>query len=134
MRTAQCSCGSLKVEAQAEPQRVAACHCLECQRRTGAPFGVSAFFKASDVAISGPSTTYVRTGDSGKKLDAHFCPTCGTTVYWLPEFLPGVIGVALGAFADPDFPAPTLSVFERSRHPWVGLEGEIVHLARGRAG
>ncbi len=131
-RTAQCCCGALTIETRTEPERTVICHCVECQRRTGSAFGVSAFFKAEDVDISGPSTAYVRIGTSGKRLEAHFCPTCGSTVYWLPEFLPGVIGVGLGAFADPSFPAPAISAWERSRHPWVKLGHDILHLPQGR--
>jgi hypothetical protein len=43
-RIALCCCGSLRAEATSEPALVAACHCIECQRRTGSPFGVSAYF------------------------------------------------------------------------------------------
>jgi hypothetical protein len=43
-RIARCCCGSLRVETTGEPVIVAACHCQECQRRTGAPFGVSGYF------------------------------------------------------------------------------------------
>ena len=32
--------------------------------------------------------------------------------------------ITLGSFADPTFPAPTVSVYEKRRHPWVKvLEG-----------
>jgi hypothetical protein len=35
--------------------------------------------------------------------------------------LPGYITIAIGNFADPNFPAPTIAVWEQSRHPWVSL-------------
>jgi hypothetical protein len=34
---------------------------------------------------------------------------------------PGYVAVAIGNFADPNFPAPTIAVWEESRHPWVSL-------------
>jgi len=34
-RIAHCSCGSLRAEATGDPALVRACHCMECQRRTG---------------------------------------------------------------------------------------------------
>src|SRR3546814_2698469 len=37
--------------------------------------------------------------------------------------LPGYIGVAVGAIADPGCPAPVRSVFEQSRHAWVAIGG-----------
>jgi hypothetical protein len=38
-----------------------------------------------------------------------------------------MIGVAVGALADPDFPAPVISIFERSKHHWVHFDGEVEH-------
>jgi hypothetical protein len=31
------------------------------------------------------------------------------------------VGVAVGAFADPNFPAPRVSIYDSRRHPWVQL-------------
>ena len=62
-----------------------------------------------------------RTAESGNALTFHFCPTCGSTVFWESEGFPGYVAVAIGNFADPNFPAPTIAVWEESRHPWVSL-------------
>jgi hypothetical protein len=35
-RHAACNCGQLHLTIEGEPSRIAMCHCLECQRRTGA--------------------------------------------------------------------------------------------------
>jgi hypothetical protein len=43
------------------------------------------FFRRADVSADGPSTTYVRDGQEGRKLRFHFCPTCGTSVYWFAD-------------------------------------------------
>jgi hypothetical protein len=127
---AHCSCGSLQAEAVADPIFVVACHCIECQRRTGAPFGVSAFFGKADVRTNGLSTIYVRDGQEGK-LRFHFCPTCGTTVYWFADLLPDCIGIAVGAFADPSFAKPMRSIWERTRHPWVAFDHLLEHFPEG---
>ena len=121
-RKAACSCGSLSVTCTGEPALVALCHCLECQKRTGAPFGVAAFFAETAVAVDGVSSEYRRMGDSGHEIEFHFCPTCGSSVYWRPHFRPGLVAVALGAFADPAFPAPTKTVYTEHRHPWVAVD------------
>ncbi|MGJ4998070.1 GFA family protein [Bradyrhizobium sp. HKCCYLS3077] len=127
MTHAQCACGSLRLLLRAPSKMVVACHCLACQRRTGAPFGVNAFYAIETVEISGPSTEFVHVGESGRNVRMFFCPTCGSTVYWKPDALPSMIGVAVGALADPDFPAPAISVFERSKHHWVNVEGPVAH-------
>jgi hypothetical protein len=100
--------------------RIAICHCIDCQRRTGSVFGATARFPRAQVTkIEGRSTTFNRVADSGNGITFHFCPDCGTTVYWEPARFPDTIAVAVGTFADPDFPAPGHSVYERRRHPWV---------------
>nr|WP_255511653.1 GFA family protein [Mitsuaria sp. TWR114] len=73
-----------------------------------------------------------RGGDGGRPLDRirarrrrgnaarfHFCPDCGSTVFYEPEALPDFIAIPVGAFADPTFPAPTVSVYEDRMHAWV---------------
>ena len=103
------------------------CHCLACQQRTGSAFGVQARFPRTQISIEGNSTRFVRVADSGNSATFHFCPVCGTTVYWELGALPDMIGVAVGAFADPRFPAPGFSVYELRAHAWAlptGLEIE----------
>ncbi|HUN41330.1 MAG TPA: GFA family protein [Acetobacteraceae bacterium] len=129
-RIAQCCCGSLRAAVTGEPEFVAACHCMECQRRTGAPFGVSCYFPKSQVRTNGSSKIYLRGSDSGRKIELHFCPDCGSTVYWYAEFVPDLIGIAVGAFTDPCMPSPTVSVWETTRHPWVTFDHHLDHFER----
>lgn len=131
MRIAQCCCGSLKAEAEGEPAVVSLCNCFECQRRTGSPFGVGAYYQSEQVRVSGPNSVYERSVE-GRWLRFHFCPACGSTVYWHTANHPGRVGIAVGAFADPDFPAPQRSVFERSRHHWLQVPADIPGFLAGR--
>jgi hypothetical protein len=118
-RIAHCCCGSLRVEVTGDPAVVSACHCTQCQRRTGSAYGISTYFSKEEARIEGPSKVFRRGSDAGRKIEAHFCPDCGSTVFWYAEFRPDVIGVAFGAFADLSMPSPTLSVWETTRHPWA---------------
>ena len=118
-RLASCSCGQLTAEVIGEPVRVSICHCLACQRRTGSVFGQQARFRREDVSLSGASSEYVRVGDEGTRVEFHFCPNCGSTVYWKLAGLEGYLAIAVGAFADPNFPEPRVSVYESRKHGWV---------------
>lgn len=97
------------------------CHCLECQKRTGSSYGIAAFFDRSGVLIEGESTVFERPSDSGFPVVHHFCPRCGSTVFWYPLRKPNVIAVAVGAFADPHFPKPAQAVYPHHRHAWVTI-------------
>jgi hypothetical protein len=127
-RYAACSCGQLRVTCAGEPVRLSMCHCLECQKRTGSPFGVQARFRRDRVTIEGRATEFTRIADSGNGITFRFCPACGSTVYWTGTALPDVVAVAVGAFAEPNFPAPRISVYERRRHPWVSVPDEVEHV------
>lgn len=118
-RVAACGCGALTVECAGAPRLVSRCHCTACQRRTGAPFGIAAFYDEDTVRIYGASRRYRRGSDAGFDVVFHFCPDCGATVYWYPLRKPGQIAIATGAFADPDYPAPTQDAHEETRHGWV---------------
>ena len=118
-RHAACSCGQLQLTIEDEPARISMCHCLECQRRTGAVISNQARFPRERVTFAGKATAWVRKAESGNTLTFHFCPVCGSTVYWTIQTAPDLIAVAIGAFADPGFGPPRHSVYERSRHGWV---------------
>ena len=64
-RHAACSCGQLHLTIEGEPSRISMCHCLECQRRTGAVISNQARFSREQVTVAGNSTTWVRTAESG---------------------------------------------------------------------
>ena len=119
-RQAACHCGQLRVRLEGDPVLVSSCHCLACQRRSGALFGSTSFFKRAQVtAIEGEHRTWRRAGDSGRFLTFHFCPTCGSNVFWEAEAVPDMLSVAVGAFADPTFPAPSRTVWCESKHGWL---------------
>jgi hypothetical protein len=88
----------LTVEVAGDRVQVSVCNCLACRRRTGSVFGMQARRR-------------------------FFCPLCDASVYsWI-----GPERIAVGAFADPGFPAPRVPV--GGMHPWVGLPDGIEHIA-----
>lgn len=118
-RIATCSCGQLRAVCVGEPPRVSICHCLECQKRTGSVFATQARYASESVRVEGVSNQWRRRGDEGGEATFHFCSTCAATVFWRPDSAPDLIYVAIGAFADPSFPPPTVSVYEERKHPWA---------------
>lgn len=108
------------------------CHCTDCQKRSGSPFGVMAYFPDDAVSLIGEANEYERPTDSGGTYTTIFCPNCGSTMLGKASISPELAGVPVGAIADPKFPHATLSVYEQSKHEWVNLPNGIDHWARGR--
>jgi len=127
-RIAQCGCGRVQVRVGGEPRFVGACHCDFCQKQTGSAFRVSSFFADDQVLeIMGEPNVYNGLEIDGVGIDGsdeygtayHFCGTCGSTVYWITDLLPGFVGISVGCFVDPGFPSPTTELWTELRHHWV---------------
>ncbi|RPF70614.1 GFA family protein [Aurantiacibacter spongiae] len=130
---ARCQCGGLSATIADDARAMTVlCHCLDCQRLSGSAFGVMAYYPREAVVLRGPSREYTRTTDDGNGFASGFCPHCGSTVYAFPGKYPDMIGISLGALADPAFPRPARSVYERSRHDWVHLPADMPRHPMGR--
>ena len=125
-RTAECACGRVDVSVESEPFLVAICHCDFCQKRTGSVFQVGAYFAADEkLEVRGEIRTYNGleidgvANAAGDAVTYHFCPTCGSTIYWIREGQLPLLGIAIGNFVDSGFPAPTMEIHTEMRHAWV---------------
>jgi len=132
-RIAECHCGQLRAITSGEPDSVYVCHCKACQRRTGAVIHSGSRWLKSQVRIEGEHKTYGRIADSGFEIRFHFCPNCGSSVFWEGDRSPTTCGIAVGCFADPDFPAPTSSGWEESMHRWLGLPQDTARFPQARS-
>jgi hypothetical protein len=129
-RKASCNCGQLTAICTGpDPERRSLCHCKNCQMRTGSAYSIQTRYPRSQVKIAGKSKTWTfpqagsepvayRSCDSGG-VTYHFCPECGSNVFYDLAVAPDFIGIKVGAFADPTFTAPVISGFEEYRFPWA---------------
>ena len=130
---ASCQCGKLTATvADGAEATTIMCHCRDCQRRTGSPFGTIAYYPAEAVTISGAPREFTRATDAGNTFTTGFCPDCGSSVYAKASRMPAETGVTVGSFADPAFPAPIRSVYEQSMHAWLPALDGMTHHPRGR--
>ena len=130
---ARCQCGQLSARLVGPSEVVIACHCSDCQRRSGSLFGLLAYYPEDRVSITGEATRYVRPTATGGTFETFFCPRCGSTVYARAGKYPTSIGIAVGAICDPTYPAPVRSVWEQSRHDWVVIPEPAQHFPQGRS-
>ena len=129
-RTASCRCGQLTASVSGEPVRVSVCHCLNCKKRSGSAFAAQVRFPDDRVMIEGQSKSHRMTADSGNTATFHFCPDCGSDVYYVNDGkFDGLVAIPLGAFDDPYAFAPAFSVWEKRKHHWVEITGDgVQHL------
>ncbi len=88
---------------------------------------MQAGFTGDQVRVAGRFASYSRTSDEADRKEHvfHFCPDCGSQVFYTEPDEPERIVVSVGAFADPSFPPPSESGYDSRRHPWVELPDSI---------
>ena len=119
--TAQCACGAVKFEFDADPTFVAVCHCLDCKKASGGEaatwFGVP---EDDFTLLSGAPKAFHYVANSGKGLDRNFCPECAARLYTSNlESFPGLVFVQLGSLDRPELIEPKLEMFVKRRLKWV---------------
>ena len=129
-RIATCACARTTITVAGEPEIYGVCHCTNCKQRTGSAFGISAYFKRSDVLEStGSTTVYAFRSIQDHDQERHFCSSCGTTLFWYLSALPDLIGISGGCFGEVPLGEPKMSVTHSKKFKWVELPDSwrIVH-------
>ncbi len=125
-----CVCGGVRYRTTGNPQRVSACACRWCQKRTGSAFGLTVYFKESDIEfLQGTMRKYQTTSDTGRGVESEFCAVCGTTVTLVLELRQGWRAIAGGTFDHPTFWYDLETfIFARSKPEWLTIpEGLEFH-------
>jgi tetratricopeptide (TPR) repeat protein len=89
---------------------------------------MQAAFSPDRVQVVGRYSDFARISDEEDQKEHvfHFCPECGSTVFYRE---PDVVVVMVGAFADPSFPPPVESGYDARRHHWLTLPDTVQRYA-----
>jgi hypothetical protein len=125
MWTGRCLCGGCSYEIEGEPTVVAHCHCLDCQRLSGAGHTTGAMFAEPAVRLSGSVGTFELVSEAGNTVTRLFCATCGSPLFGKNTGMPGFMTVMAGTLDKPDDLVPQVAIFARSRRPWDVMDTEL---------
>ena len=117
-----CLCGHITYQAEVDPDRVAICHCTDCQTHSASAFGVVVRVVDDGFRLlSGELKTYEKIADSGTVRALTFCPECGTRIYadTVGEGL-SFFGLRLGTVRQRAQLKPKIQVWCRSAQNWTG--------------
>ena len=114
----RCLCGKLRYDTGGDPLWVTVCYCRFCQRATGSDRMIEPIFERSLFAFKGmsPAVYTLPSEGSGKEINVHFCPDCGTKVALTFERWPDRIGIYAGTLDDPSSASATT---ENAKHIFV---------------
>lgn len=115
-----CNCGAVRYTVSAPPLVVAACHCTQCRRQSGAAYSVNLLIRASTMQIEGKLASWDDRGTaSGAALAREFCGNCGSPIRSVPSATPKMVALKAGTLDDPSAHAPAIHIWTASKLPWV---------------
>lgn len=117
-----CTCGTIKIEGEADPEKTQICHCTDCQTGTGSAFRISIPVPGSTFKMTGTPANYLKTSaDSGNPRLQAFCPNCGSPIYSTTpgDGVQSSYMVRVGILRQRDQLMPQRQNWFRSARPWV---------------
>ncbi len=122
-----CACGSIRYTCARVPVAMLNCHCLDCQRSSGAPFASGVIAMVADVEVSGTPKAYSVRASSGGMATRSFCADCGTPLFTQSEANPQFMSIRFPSLDQPAAFKPMLDIWTATAQPWVCLDQAIPH-------
>ena len=112
-----CHCGAIRYETTGEPMHHALCHCVDCRRHAGAPMVGWTMYKADQVKVTTGTPKVYESSEHGRR---HFCPDCGTGLFYTnAAVLPDVTDVQSATCDDPDAIPAQIHIQVADRIGWM---------------
>jgi hypothetical protein len=118
-----CACRSIRYEITALPSVVYACHCTDCQRKTGSAFAMNMSVKMVDFRITEGEPKGWRTVNpaSGIATVSWACAECSTRIYGEREDRPEMRTIRSGSLDDTSWLRPAAHFFMCEAQPWEAI-------------
>ena len=123
----RCACRSIRYLCAQAPVAMLNCHCLDCQRSSGAPYASGVIVRVADTEITGTPKTYSVRAGSGNLTTRSFCADCGTPLFTRGEAVPEFMSIRFPTLDDQSAFQPMLDIWASSAQPWVCLSESIPH-------
>jgi hypothetical protein len=127
-----CVCGAVRYRLNAAPLLVYACHCHDCQTRSGSAFALTAVIRTADLEMSGEVERVHVQSHSGRELEHVYCPVCRVRLLVSASAAPDYASLRAGTLDEAGWAVPVVQLYARSAIPWALIpgvptpEGEIV--------
>ena len=123
--TGGCLCGAVRYTLRdGFRMRPYACHCTDCQSRTGTAFSEHMLFMLVDLAIEGDLDTGEYTQPSGPKSRIFGCAVCKPRIYAVNDQREGMASLRCGTLDESTSLVP-------AAHVWVGSKQTLIGLPDG---
>ena len=122
-------CGEISYALLGSPITLYRCHCADCQTGSGSAFGMSMLVKKDDFKLtSGVLKSFIRTADSGAKIESFFCGACGVRICAKAAvFNSEHIVLKPGTLQNTDDLNPSADIWLKSKQDWFELPTDTKH-------
>ncbi|GLS43418.1 GFA family protein [Methylobacterium brachythecii] len=117
--TGGCLCGSLRYEAEGEPQFAGICCCADCRKASGSGFIPFMGFASEALRFSGAAAQFRSPCFRGGEALRNFCPSCGGLVFGGEAGKDTSHTIYAGSLDDPSLFRPTMAIFGRDKPHWL---------------
>ena len=129
MITGGCHCGGVRYEADTEPFDSDYCHCVDCRRSIGAPFGVWMDLKADNVVWL---TRGLKEYSSSEKIRRGFCGNCGSSISYRSVDYPEYLTLSVASLDDPNQVVPTYHIYESQSVRWLAINDGLPRYSKSQ--
>jgi len=123
-RNGHCLCGAVSFRLLAEPVATRVCWCRDCQH-LAANGTVNVVVPTAALNISGETSEFSSTADSGNQISRRFCPRCGSHLFANSSARPQLTVVRAGTLDDPSSVTPTTNIWASSAPTWACLDAAL---------
>lgn len=122
-----CLCGAVRYRVDTPPLSVSACHCVDCKKLSGAPFGAMiTALREGFVHEQGEIQVYPKQADSGRVVEVARCAACGSRVWHVPQLGPQYILFPAGTLDDSSWATPTAHIWAERAAPGTEFSDECL--------
>ena len=117
-----CACGKVRyVVRRTGGMQPYACHCRDCQTRSGSAAMVNLHISLDQFEIRGELIDAEVAKPNGSSVTQHACPACLTRIYSSSKSRPGTGILRAGTLDASDLLEPAVHLWTSRKQPWVTL-------------
>lgn len=119
--TGRCVCGTVQYAAVARADRAYACHCSECQTRSGSAFAMLLPVPVAGFEVTGETLIVQQEEANGVVATLHLCAQCLTRIYTENPLWSDLRILRAGTLDDSAAAAPAFHIWVSSKQRWFTL-------------
>jgi hypothetical protein len=124
--TGRCLCGAVRYSVKPGFRfKPYACHCHDCQRRTGSSFGIQLGVMAADFSVDGDLVEGSHVQPSGAVAGIFACAKCLSRIYTTNNLRLGVINLRAGTLDNSPQLSPASHFWVSQKQPWIAIPDDI---------